>query len=91
MSLEAGEAQSSGLLQEVLFSSIDVAALGHPEANVHSGTHRLVGHDAVCVGVGVQSVVDELGLLLGELLLAADIVWEVGESPLQDLAGDVDT
>jgi hypothetical protein len=41
--------------------------------------------------VGFQSVVDELGLLLGELLLAADIVWEVGESPLQDLAGDVDT
>lgn len=85
------EAQSSGLLQEVLFSSVDIAALGHPEADVHSGAHRLVGHDTVCAGLGVQGIVDELGFLVGDGLLAVDFVREIGQKILEDLAGDVDT
>ena len=65
--------------------------LDNAEANVHLGTGRLVRNNLVSLGVSFQGRVDELGLLLGNGLLAINTVGVSGEELLEDLAGDVDT
>lgn len=91
MALEARQPKGRGLLQECLLCLVEVATLGHAEANVHLRSDRLVGNYAVDVGARLQGAVDELGLLVGDRLLPVDLVGEGPEEPLQDLASDVDT
>lgn len=76
MSLETGQAEASGLLQERLLRVVDITALGHAEADVHVGPDRLIGDDAVDVGVRIEDAVDEGGLLAGDGLLTVDLVRE---------------
>jgi hypothetical protein len=89
MALESSEAQGCGLLQEIRFSGVDITSLGYSEADIHPRADRLVRHDSVYAGMGVQGVIDEFCLLVGECLLAAGLVRESGQKLLEDLTGDV--
>lgn len=82
-------------LQEALLSSgnelllLGIVATADTEANVHAAANALVGNDPVHLRVLIQSAVDEVRLLVGDLLLSADLLstedrHEVGH----DLAGN---
>lgn len=59
------------------------------EADVHAAADALVRHHLVRFGVLVQSVVDEMRLLVGDLLLSADLLSaELGDKVGHDLACD---
>ena len=88
---EASEAELASGREELLLRRLNITILAHAEANVHAGAHILLGNNLVDVGVGVKGVVDELGLLGRDLLLAGDTVGVGLEELLENLASNVDT
>lgn len=82
-------------LQKALLSTgnelllLGVIAATDTEANVHPAANALVGNDPVHLGELVQSAVDEVRFLVGDLLLAADLLsTKCGHEVGHDLAGD---
>lgn len=68
---------------------LGVVTTADTEANVHAAADALVGNDLVHLGVLVQSAVDEVRLLVGDLLLAADLLrTEDAHQVGHDLAGN---
>lgn len=65
--------------------------LDHAEADIHPRSDGLIRHDPVGVRVCVQGGVDKTRLLVGEGLLAVDLVGERGEELLENLPCYVDT
>jgi len=85
VALETLEEALLGTCQELLLLRIISAV--DAEADVHAATDALVGHNPVHLGVLVQSSVDEIGLLIGNLLLPADLLLSEGRDKVgHDLA-----
>jgi len=64
--------------------------LGNAEADIHLAAHRLVRHNAVDVRMSLESSIEQVGLLLGNLLLAINLVGERSQKLFEHLAGNVD-
>lgn len=68
---------------------LGIVTAADTEANVHPAADALVGDNPVHLGVLVQSAVDEGRLLVGDLLLAADLLDTKGGHQVgHDLAGN---